>query len=134
MEESWIFPITILPAVGLIIMSTTNLSNALSSEINNFLHEDKLSFENLIRRKINQLKILSLSLLFQYISSACFAVAGLIEGLNKTGQFMVPNVTIILLYLGVIGVVCSLVLLTIFAFRAVNIKQHQFDKQLKGKS
>jgi len=130
MEESWLLPITILPAVGLIIMSTTNLSNALGGEINSLLHINKTSLKPIIFRKLKQLRLLSISLLLQYTSGACFAVVGLLEGLIRAGRLMIPSLTLILLCIGITGIVVALIILSIFAFRAFSIKQAQFERQL----
>ena len=127
MLQDWLLPLTLLPAVGLIIMSTTNLSSSLSNEINFFLHEKKVKFRPILQQKISQLKLLSLSLFFQYSSCSCFAISGLLGGLEGGEHAMIPISTLVLIIVGILGVVCALVLLIFYAFRAVGIKQKQFE-------
>ena len=129
MLQDWLLPLTLLPAVGLIIMSTTNLSSSLSGEINFFLHENEreMKFRSILEKKIAQLQLLSLSLFFQYSSCSCFAISGLLGGLEGSEHAMLPVSTLILIILGILGIVCALVLLIIYAFRAVGIKKKQFE-------
>lgn len=133
MMNDWILPITILPAAGLIIMSTSNLSNGLSAEITSLLIKDKVSLESIIVKKIRQLRTLSLSLLCQYFAAAGFAVAGFLGGLAESGWHLPSPIVPGLLTLGILSLVMALILLTLYAFRAVTIKNEQFERQLRLK-
>lgn len=124
--ESWYLPITLLPSIGFFIMSTTNVSNALSAEISQLLALDTVGDKLIVKRKINQLSLLSIALVLLYGSAIFLAVAGLISGLNANFMFMAETLVAVLLCGGILAVCVALVLLMIYAFRAVKIKRDQF--------
>ena len=74
----WYIPVTLLPGVGLLIMSTTNLLNAISTELSTLIREGHPNMDNIIERKIAQVRLLNLALSSLYISSASDVLAGLI--------------------------------------------------------
>ena len=123
--DNWLLPITIIPGIGMIIMSTSGISNALSAEISNVLNRNMDSDRPIVDRKIHQLWVLSISLMLQYISAACLAISGLLGGL-KLDQFGVVICTEILLFTGVGFIVIALLYLILYARRAVKIKRDQF--------
>lgn len=49
MLEDWLLPLTLLQAVGIPIMSKTNPSSSLSSEINFFLNEKNMDFWSILQ-------------------------------------------------------------------------------------
>ncbi|MEM9719807.1 MAG: hypothetical protein AAGA10_11185 [Bacteroidota bacterium] len=53
------------------------------------------------------------------MSSSCFAVSGLLGGIEGGEHAMLPVNTLVSIILGILGIVCALVLLIIYAFRAV---------------
>lgn len=124
--DSWYLPITLLPSIGFFIMSTTNVSNALSAEIAQLMALDTVRDKPILNRKINQLSLLSNTLVLLYGSAIFMAVAGLIAGLNANFMVMAETLVAILLCGGILAVCIALVLLMIYAFRAVNIKRDQF--------
>lgn len=129
-SSDWILPITLLPAVGLFIMSTTALSSSISSELNVLIFSHHCTQPDIIRRKIMQLRRLSLALFGLYMSASSFAVAGLLGGLTAQEYLSMFNVVNVLLFIGVFFVVAALVLLVIYAMNAVKIKQQQFLNSL----
>lgn len=125
MMENWYVPITIVPGIGLLLMSTSNLLGQLSNEIKTLLSEH-YDFKNLLKRKLMQLKLINLAMVFLYASVAFFVVSGLIAGIYQSSHSMRSDIPI---YFSVVGIICclaALVLLIIFSFRAVKIKQDQF--------
>lgn len=126
--DSWYLPITLLPSIGFFIMSTTNVSNALSAEIAQLMALDTVRDKPILNRKINQLSLLSNTLVLLYGSAIFMAVAGLIAGLNANFMVMAETLVAILLCGGILAVCIALVLLMIYAFRAVNIKRDQFQQ------
>ena len=75
----WYIPITILPAVGLLIVSTTAQMMSLSAEIGGILSEKCTPFEHKLSGvKIKQLTRLTRATALLYISAACFVLAGII--------------------------------------------------------
>lgn len=128
--NDWILPITLIPGAGLLIMSTTQLGSALGTEINQLILQEDKMFGGIIQRKIRQLRLLSWTLFALYVASAAFALAGLIGGLEAGIMIHAATYTFVLIFLGTIGILGGLVMLLIFAFRAVTIKQDQFERQL----
>lgn len=56
--ENWVFPLTILPGIGLMIASTTSWSVALTNEINQLFERIECDRE-ILGRKIRQLKLIN---------------------------------------------------------------------------
>ena len=82
--ENWYLPITIVPGIGLLILSTSNLIVTLSNELSGLIKEHSKD-EPIILRKLVQLKILNRAMVFFYISVACLAIAGIESGVKKRG-------------------------------------------------
>ena len=122
----WYIPLTLLPSLGLILMSTSSQMMALSSEING-LFKDQMDdlFEDIITRKIHQLKRLSTSLTLLYAASAFYVMSGLVGfiGINNISTLL-PRA---FLLIGTIITFTALALLTIYAQIAVKIREEQFQ-------
>jgi len=120
--ENWYLPLTIVPGIGLIILSTSNLMITLSNEIRDLIDstsKDKI----IITKKLAQLKLLNKGMVFFYISIGFILVATVINGLDKTHRGT--------LYVGILAVFCSfmgILSLIVYSFRAVTIRQNQFKK------
>jgi protein-S-isoprenylcysteine O-methyltransferase Ste14 len=122
----WYLPITIIPGVGMLTLSTTSQIMALSSEIAGMISKQCDDFNHRIaKRKINQLSLLTRASLFLYLSIALYVFSGILGVITeKEGVFSLPNIA---LYTGTLTVFIALVLLNIYAFRAVKIRKEQFD-------
>jgi len=124
--ENWYVPITIVPAIGLLLLSTSNLLVALSSEIKNLLDKEA-NREELLNPKLSQLKILSNVMIALYLSVACFVISGLLAGLFQSiGKAFGGAI-----YISIGGIACALFglgALIIYSVRAVKIRQDQFHK------
>ena len=79
--ENWYLPITLVPGIGLLILSTSNLMVTLSNELSGRI-KDQLYDESIILRKLAQLEILNRVMVCFYVSVACLAIAGLVGGLQ----------------------------------------------------
>lgn len=128
--DHWIIPVTIIPGIGLLILSTTNLWIGLSDEIDRFIKEDPRKNDWYIRVKIRQLRLLNISMICLYLGAALFSVAGLagafLDGASGGGEAMV-------LYLemtALLSLLVSIVLLVIYSIHAVKIKNSQFNRSL----
>ncbi|MEM8847001.1 MAG: hypothetical protein AAFY00_00285 [Bacteroidota bacterium] len=121
----WYIPITIVPAIGLIILSTSNLLIALSSEIKELI-KGKNTVEPLIQVKLKQLKRLSWAMILLYVSVASFVVSGLIAGVYESGHQMVSDVSIYVVVLGIFVALAALFILIAYALSALRIRQNQF--------
>ena len=119
--ENWYLPLTIVPGIGLIILSTSNLMITLSNEIRDMIDASKDKI--IITKKLEQLKLLNMGMVFFYISIAFILIATIINGLDSTHKGT--------LYVGFLAVIFSFVgilILILYSFRAVSIRQNQFKK------
>jgi len=116
----WYIPITIIPGIGLIIMSTSNLLIALNNEVSAMIRKREI-FSEIIALKIGQMKRLNWAMVFLYTGILCFLLSGLLAVLINPLSFLVRIIMIA-------GVACSMVAIVYlisFGFRSVGIrKQH----------
>ena len=132
--EQWYIPITILPGVGLLIMSTSNLLGGLNMEIAQLISEDCTLLKEIIKRKIEQLNILNISLVAQYLSAGALVLAGISSAINNQLHFTSATIGFVLMLLAVLVLLFALALLILFSLRAVKIKKARFEIGLqKGK-
>ena len=124
--QEWYLPITILPALGMLILSTTSQMMTLSSEINSLLSNKCTDFEHLIAgKKIKQLGLLTRSSALLYLASGIYVLSGILGALLETESFY--DTPSLLLYFGTILVFIAFILLITYAFRAVRIRKLQFN-------
>ncbi|MGB5818671.1 MAG: DUF2721 domain-containing protein [Saonia sp.] len=125
--ENWYIPITIIPGIGLLILSTSNLLVALSNEIKKLIGENTGS-KMLMERKLKQLKLLNRSMVFLYLSVACLLISGLVSGLVQSEDIRF-NYAIYITILGITCALIGLISLISYSYRAVNIRQDQFHNK-----
>lgn len=124
--QEWYLPITILPALGMLILSTTSQMMTLSSEINSLLSNKCTDFEHLIAgKKIKQLGLLTRSSALLYLASGIYVLSGILGALLETESFY--DTPSLLLYFGTVLVFIAFILLITYAFRAVRIRELQFN-------
>jgi uncharacterized BrkB/YihY/UPF0761 family membrane protein len=121
--ENWYLPITIVPGLGLLILSTSSLMVALSNEINGMIENSK--DKTIITRKLKQLKLLNMAMVFFYVAVALLLVSAVINGL-----FLIEKVSLYISVLAIISALKGLLSLVIYSFRAVTIRQNQFKNKL----
>jgi hypothetical protein len=114
----WYLPMTIIPGIGLIILSTSNMMLALNNEITQFEIAGKEKTA-IIKSKLSQLKRLSISIVFQYIGVLLFLFSGILKSVFLNSG----NIAEGLLAVGVISVSVSIVILLIYSTMAVSIRQ-----------
>lgn len=130
--ENWYLPITLVPGIGLLILSTSNLMLTLSTEISTII--SNIDGENpIIRRKLNQLKKLNMTMVLLYISVACLVVAGLLGGVSSSIG-VENNIVLYIAILGILFILSALSLLIVYSFRAISIRQDQFKDHIKSKN
>ncbi|WP_298544555.1 DUF2721 domain-containing protein [uncultured Aquimarina sp.] len=122
--EHWYLPATIIPGIGLLILSTSNLLVNLSTEIKTLITEDSTK-EKLIERKLRQLKLLNSAMVFLYVAVASFVISALVSGIYKSLKINF-NATIFITIAGIISALLGLIALIIYSFRAVKIRQDQY--------
>ena len=114
----WYIPITIIPGIGLIIISTSNLLIALNTEVS-ALNRKREIFGEIIALKIGQMKRLNWAMVFLYTGILCFLLSGLLAVLiNPLG--LLVQITMIV---GVASSLVAIVYLISFGFRSVQIRQ-----------
>lgn len=121
--ENWYLPITIVPGLGLLVLSTSNLMITLSNEIDSKIEKTKNSA--IIHRKLAQLKLLNKAMVFFYITIALLLSSAIFKGL-----FNLEQVTFFISAFAVILALIGLFLLILYSFRAVRIRQDQFKDKL----
>ena len=111
--EQVVLPLSLMPGVGLMIMSTVNLSIYLSQEIQVLLQQTLLE-QALTLKKIQQLKRLNQSLFCLYASAGAFlsaSISSLFEDLSWLTRWGIS--------MGVLTWLIALVLLIVFASKAI---------------
>ncbi len=128
MMESWIFPLTILPGIGLIIMSSTNWATALAGEIERMLNDQKCS-RDILHQKIRQLGRLHHALVMLYVAAAICVLGGFLGALTVNWQ---ATYITILVGIGLGFLFVGTAYLISYAFRATSIKRRQFEERLEN--
>lgn len=127
--DNWIIPLTLLPGIGMMIMSTSNLSTAISQEISGLIHEDEQN-THLIELKISQMGLLNMGLVALYLGAASFAITGLIGGVSAVQNLMIHDTFTIFLIVGIGCLLLATIFLITFSVRAVRIKRNQYLKSI----
>ncbi|MCE7991347.1 MAG: hypothetical protein HEP71_05175 [Roseivirga sp.] len=127
--DNWIIPLTLLPGIGMMIMSTSHLSTAISQEISGLIHEESCD-THLVERKITQMSLLNRALVALYLGAASFAITGLIGGISAVQNLMVKDTFIVFLIIGIGCLLVATIFLITFSMRAVRIKKNQYLKSI----
>jgi len=117
----WYIPITILPGIGLLILSTSNFLIALNNEIKE-LNIDKEKYQLIVTEKIEQLKKLTYAQIAQYLSAFLFVVSGIIGAISTRKEIMVY-----LVLCGVFLLAISIVLLIHYSIKTLKIRRAHFN-------
>lgn len=125
----WYVPITIVPGIGLLLLSTSNLLIALSTEIKELIGKQS-DVQTILSRKLRQLKLLNNAMVFLYVAVASFVLSGLIAGLYESTHIMGAEIPIYFTVAGILSALLALCILIVYSFRAVKIRQDQFDAQI----
>lgn len=122
--DQWYIPITIFPAAGLIIISTVNLYNRQSEELDHIIHTKEHDDSTLIKMKLSQLMKLGRALIGLYLSAGAFVLAGILGGIG-IDPVIRTSTTIV----GVFCIFFSLIILINYAVNSVSIKKYQFSQR-----
>ena len=114
----WIIPITVLPGIALIVMSTSNILLHLNNEVT-LLNKEKEKYREIIRLKLIQMKRLNWSLVLLYIGILIFLVSGVLGAITDPENFY----TVSSMVAGVVVLIMAIVLLIIFGFKSINIRK-----------
>jgi hypothetical protein len=127
---NWYLPITIIPGLGMLILSTVTQMLNLSSEINGLVSQKCSVFQHEISQlKIKQLGLLTRANALLYLATGSYVLSGILGVIFESESIIsIPSIT---LYIGTIFVFIAITLLIIYAFRAVNIRRYQFENNHK---
>ncbi|MCT4602396.1 MAG: hypothetical protein N4A59_05800 [Marinifilum sp.] len=114
----WYIPITIIPGIGLIIMSTSSNLIALNTEISQ-LNNEKNIYNEIIDLKLQQLRKLSIAMVLQYLSVILFLFSGIILAVSSSAIFLSKC----LLLSGVSMATLAIIILFFYAIKSVSIRQ-----------
>ena len=131
--EKWYLPITIIPAVGLLLISTSNLINGLSQEIAQMIKDKNPRLEDIIEMKITQLGRLNRAMVGFYISAACLVLASFFSGLLTNAMINHKVYMFAFMIISIGSSFISIVFLSIYSLMAVRIKKEQFKRSLETK-
>lgn len=119
----WYLPITIIPGIGVLIVSTTNQMIAVSEEIREIITSDCTAFsKNIAALKITQLGKLTLATFFLYLSCALYVVSGIFSAF--LAMHFLPDLFLI------IGTLCLFIaigFLIAYGFNLIQIRKKQFQ-------
>lgn len=121
--DNWYLPITIVPGLGLLILSTSNLVVTLSNEISSMMEHSKK--KTIIAKKLKQLKLLNMAMVFFYVAVAFLLISAVIHGL-----YSVEKIALYIALMAINFALVGLISLVIYSFRAVSIRQNQFKNSI----
>lgn len=127
----WYGPLTILPAVGLLILSTSNFIVNLNSEIHSMAYQnpEKAQYPDglysIIEKKMDQLKKLGHAITSLYASVLIFLIAGIEKALINSDKLFFS-----LMLVGVLLTTLALIYLLIFGYRSIHIRQEHITIML----
>lgn len=124
----WYIPITIIPGIGMLVLSTTTQMMALSGEIERLLVNQCDDFQHQIAdEKIKQLSRLTRAATLLYLAAALFVLAGIWGALSTS-----VSVGDWILFTGVIITFVALGLLIIYSHNTIRIRrlQHQHNHEM----
>lgn len=124
----WYLPITVLPGIALIILSTTNLWVSLSEEIERLESIYKDEMKEIINKKMRQLSLLNISMMMQYLSALLMVFAGMVSGWIQivASETTAEKWTIWLTIISVIALSIALGILVRYSLNALAIRKEQF--------
>jgi len=128
----WYIPITILPGIGVLLMSSATLTVAMYSDIKGLMDQQHINHD-FLKSKVAQLNLLSSAMVGFYIACALMVLAGLASGFNLPHTTMWESLTRVLMLVGVIATTISLFLLVLYSIKAVRMRRQQFVERLEGK-
>jgi len=116
----WYIPMTIIPGIGLLLLSTSNLMLGLNNELIDLERKEECKV-SIINAKLKQLKRLSIAMVFLYIGVLFFLTSGVIITAITKNEVIVLGTLI----LGVISVMIAIMILINYSLRAIKIRQER---------
>ncbi len=124
--NAWYLPITIIPGIGMLILSTVTQMLSISEEIRQLSLQKCSEFQHQIaNRKIKQLGLLTKANSLLYVATGSFVLSGILGIIMENNSiFSFPS---IVLYLGAIFIFIAIILLIRYSFKAIKIRKDQFS-------
>ena len=116
----WYIPMTIIPGIGLLLLSTSNLMLGLNNELIDLERKEECKV-SIINAKLKQLKRLSIAMVFLYIGVLFFLTSGVIITAITKNEVIVLGTLI----LGVLSVMIAIMILINYSLRAIKIRQER---------
>jgi len=113
----WYGPLTVLPAIGLLILSTARFIVSLNSEIFS-LQQENTKNKEIILSKLRQLKKLGIANSFLYASALLFLLAGMLKALTSSDMGFY-----IIMFTGLLTTTIGLSFLFIHSLKSTQIRQ-----------
>lgn len=129
LPNNWIFPIAVLPGIALLILSTANLSNALTEELNQWMDRTHPKTEKMTRLKIYQLKRLHRAMVTLYVGTGCFVLSALLGSHIPVEQNLANLMATAVLCIGIVIVLVAFIFLIRYSIKAVHIKEIYFEQK-----
>lgn len=119
----WYIPITIVPGIGMFVLSTTSQMMSLSGEIGQLIKECKNDFQHHIADlKIKQLTRLTRAATLLYIAAALFVLSGIWGAVHQNSEWSEW-----ILFAGVALTFVALGFLIIYSYHTIIIRRKQHN-------
>lgn len=124
----WYFPITLIPGIALLILSTTNFILGLNIELAQ-LAEENSRYEEIINLKIKQLKRTNRAVFWFYMGIFLFLISGMGVAFTSFSEKW-PK---FILLAGVLSTTLAIIFLLVFSTKAVRIRIQFLELKKKTK-
>lgn len=121
--ETWQINISLIPSIAVILTSSNRMALGLTDEINVRLAANLILYKAILPLKIKQLKRLSFSIFLMYLSLSLLIVNSLLVALSIISKSYDKVLIILSIFLFLVAVYFKI----IFAFKAYQIRQKQFE-------
>ncbi len=127
MENNRIFPITLIPGIALLILSTVTISVALTRGISELIERN--GSKAIVLSKIRQLGVINRALILLYGSVALLSISGISTagfGLSRgmaLSRFFTPA--------GILMLFAAMLFLVLYAIRSLRIRRPRLHEKLQ---
>jgi len=127
MEYNWLLPITLLPGVALLVLSTVSISVALTRSISDLI--ERGGDKKVAEARIGQLGIINKALILLYLSIAFITLAGITGA--QWRHFDLSPWSMPMILIGIAILFLAMIFLIIYSLRSVKIRKVQLENELK---
>jgi len=127
MENNWIFPITLIPGIALLILSTVTISVALTRDISELIERN--GSKAIVLSKIRQLGVINRALILLYGSVALLTLSGI-----SAAGFGLPRGMALSRFFTLAGILmlfAAMLFLVLYAIRSLRIRRAQLHEKLQ---